>query len=334
MILAEKIMNERKKNGWSQEELAEQLSVSRQSISKWEGAQAIPDIQKIIKMAELFSVSTDYLLKDEMEPEEVHPQPISGSEKAFDRCERSVSMEEANDYLNTVTKIQPHIANGVSLCILSPVLLIVLAGLTEIPGLGLSENAAAGIGIVALFLMIAAAVLLFIVGSSKLKAYEYLDFHVIDTEYGVTGMVTEKKKAYENTHTIMTAIGVLLCILCVLPLLISAFLEAPDYIITTMVGLLLVFVSTGVNLLVRTGGIWESYEKLLQENEYSIPKKKDSKIIGVISRIYWLIATAIYLGWSFWTMRWDFTWLVWPVAGVLFGVVVSITRLFLKSEDE
>ena len=61
MILADKIMNERKKNGWSQEELAEKLSVSRQSVSKWEGAQAVPDLQKIIAMSEVFGVSIDYL---------------------------------------------------------------------------------------------------------------------------------------------------------------------------------------------------------------------------------------------------------------------------------
>ena len=64
MILAEKITNERKKNGWSQEELAEKLSVSRQAVSKWEGAQSIPDINRIIQMADLFGVSTDYLLKE------------------------------------------------------------------------------------------------------------------------------------------------------------------------------------------------------------------------------------------------------------------------------
>ena len=52
MILADKIINERKKNGWSQEELADMLDVSRQSVSKWEGAQSVPDLQKIIKMAE------------------------------------------------------------------------------------------------------------------------------------------------------------------------------------------------------------------------------------------------------------------------------------------
>ena len=51
MILSEKITEERKKNGWSQEELAEKLSVSRQAVSKWESAQSTPDLQKIIRMA-------------------------------------------------------------------------------------------------------------------------------------------------------------------------------------------------------------------------------------------------------------------------------------------
>lgn len=69
MILADKIAEERKRNGWSQEELAEQLGVSRQAVSKWESAGSVPDLQKVIQLAELFGVSTDYLLKDEMEPE-------------------------------------------------------------------------------------------------------------------------------------------------------------------------------------------------------------------------------------------------------------------------
>lgn len=66
MILAEKIIEERKKNGWTQEELADKLSVSRQAISKWESAGSVPDLQRIIQLADLFGVSTDYLLKDEM----------------------------------------------------------------------------------------------------------------------------------------------------------------------------------------------------------------------------------------------------------------------------
>mgnify|MGYP001775239831 CR=1 FL=1 len=64
MIFAEKLVQLRKKAGWSQEELAAQMNVSRQSVSKWEGAQSIPDLEKIIRLSKLFNVSTDYLLKD------------------------------------------------------------------------------------------------------------------------------------------------------------------------------------------------------------------------------------------------------------------------------
>ena len=64
MPLADKIVELRKKQGWSQIDLADRLDVSRQSVSKWEMAQAVPELDKIIKMSELFAVTTDYLLKD------------------------------------------------------------------------------------------------------------------------------------------------------------------------------------------------------------------------------------------------------------------------------
>ena len=64
MFLADKIINLRKKAGWSQEELAGRLGVTRQSVSKWEGAQSVPDIEKIVQLSRLFSVTTDYLLLD------------------------------------------------------------------------------------------------------------------------------------------------------------------------------------------------------------------------------------------------------------------------------
>lgn len=70
MIFADKLITLRKKAGWSQEELAEKLNVTRQSVSKWEGAQSVPDIDKILQLSRLFGVTTDYLLKDEQaEPE-------------------------------------------------------------------------------------------------------------------------------------------------------------------------------------------------------------------------------------------------------------------------
>ena len=70
MILADKITALRKKAGWSQEDLAEQLGVTRQSVSKWEGAQSVPDMDKVVQMSRLFGVTTDFLLKDELSEEE------------------------------------------------------------------------------------------------------------------------------------------------------------------------------------------------------------------------------------------------------------------------
>ena len=82
MILADKIILLRKKSGWSQEDLAEKLNVSRQSISKWEGAQSVPGMDKILQLSEIFGVSTDYLLKDSIELEEYVEQESKSEESS------------------------------------------------------------------------------------------------------------------------------------------------------------------------------------------------------------------------------------------------------------
>ena len=63
MTIADRIQSLRKQKGMSQEELADSVGVSRQSVSKWESEQATPDLEKVVIMSELFDVTTDYLLK-------------------------------------------------------------------------------------------------------------------------------------------------------------------------------------------------------------------------------------------------------------------------------
>lgn len=330
MILADKIINERKKNGWSQEELAEQLSVSRQSISKWESAQAIPDIQKIIKMAELFGVTTDYLLKDDMEPEKTALSSDGASEGMDAQNLVRVSLEEANEFLDMEETIVPRTANMVSLCIFAPALLIFFICLSEIPGFPVNTALMTGIGVISLLILIAVAVFVFIIDDAKMKRFEYLEASPIETLYGVTGMVKEKKKATEQARMIMTALGVLLCILSPVPLLIAAFLEAQDHVILMTVSILLLIVCGGVNLLVRSGSMSSAYDKLLQEGDYTVKEKQKSPIVSAVSSVYWILTTAIFLTWSFVTNDWDHTWIVWPIAGVLFGVVITITNVVSK----
>ena len=102
MILADKIAALRKKSGWSQEELAQQLNVTRQSVSKWEGAQSVPDIDKILQMSRLFGVSTDYLLKDELEEPE-----LAATAEEDAQALRRVTLAEASEYLRLRKKAAP-----------------------------------------------------------------------------------------------------------------------------------------------------------------------------------------------------------------------------------
>nr|HPK17195.1 helix-turn-helix domain-containing protein [Clostridia bacterium] len=141
MILADKILQLRRSNGWSQEELAERLNISRQSVSKWESAQSIPDIGKILELSQIFGVTTDYLLKDEIEK-----PAYSGTDSLSNLP--GVSVQEANSYMEACARYARRVGMGVALCILSPALLILLIGfaMSNLPDMVVSERAATGAG--------------------------------------------------------------------------------------------------------------------------------------------------------------------------------------------
>ncbi|MBO4325090.1 MAG: helix-turn-helix transcriptional regulator [Lachnospiraceae bacterium] len=324
MILADKIINERKRNGWSQEDLAEQLSVSRQSISKWESAQAIPDIQKIIKMADLFGVSTDYLLKDEMEPAD-----LAGGMVSYDDSTtgfRQVSMEEANEFLSLEERLSPRLANMVSLIILGPAVLIAFLAISQIPGVLLAEGFLTAMGVAALLVMTAAAVCVLVLDGLKRKPFQYLETEPIETMYGVSGMVNERKNMLKEKHGRMIAAGVLLCILSVVPLVVVSCTVPKGWLVLLMVVLLLAMVSAAVNLFVRAGSMMGAFDKLLQEGGYSIAEKKSNTVVGAFAGAYWMIATAVFLGWGFCFNGWDRNWIIWPIAGVLFAALIIVVK--------
>ena len=327
MILADKIILLRKKSGWSQEDLAEKLNVSRQSISKWEGAQSVPGMDKILQLSEIFGVSTDYLLKDSIELEEYVEQESKSEESSM----RYVSMEEANSYLDLTQNIAHKMALGVAMCIMSPAIIITLSNLYLFEQFSFSENQSQAIALTLFFITIASAVVIFISIGMKFKDFEYLKTEPIETEYGVSGMVKSKMKAYKETYSKYNIIGVTLCILSVLPVILSSF---ADKDLTDGIGVIgtLFMVAVGVFMLVTVGTIWSSFNVLLQEGEYSVEGKAKSKVVGSIAGIYWLLTTALYLFISFYYGAWDKSWMIWPVAGVLFGAVAAIANLVIKSK--
>ena len=325
MIFADKLILLRKKAGWSQEELADQMNVTRQSVSKWEGAQSVPDLEKMLRLSELFGVSTDYLLKDEIEEAE----HIDSSDNT--PTLRRVSMEEANAFLSVKLRTSKTIAYAAFLCILSPIALSILSAISESTVGVLNENIANGIGMIVLIILVAIAAVMFISSGSKTAPFAYLEKEKFETEYGVSGMVKERKAQYKDLHTKHNIAGTCLCIAALIPLFIGAIINADsDLFLTIMLSLSFLIAGVGVICFIKTGIIWASYEKLLQEGEYSKENKEKPSFSAAIYTAYWVITTAVYLGYSLSSNNWGQSWIIWVVAGVIFPAVVAITNAFEK----
>jgi len=332
MILGEKIMELRKKNGWSQEELAGKLNVSRQSVSKWESSMSVPDLDKILQLSEIFEVSTDYLLKDDKEEDYV---PGNQGEEQL----RKVTLEEAQEFIRTRKEVSGRIASGVAACILSPAPLLVLNGMAENGMGGLTEEMACGLGSAVLILIVTCAVITFILNGMKLGKYEFLEKEVFELCYGVAGMVREKSEEERASFTLKIAAGVGLCIMGVVPLLLvgtlaysgdqepagaAAMLEAATLVF------LLAAVAAGVWLFVHAGMRKGSYDQLLQVEGFTPEDKEANKTIGSIACVYWCVVTAIYVAYSLITWNWHTSWVIWPVTGILFGAIAGYVKMKQK----
>ena len=331
MILADKIMTLRKKAGWSQEELAARLNVSRQSVSKWEGAQSIPDMDKVVQMSRLFGVTTDFLLKDELEIEE-HTQ----SEPMDEPPLRRVTMEEASAYLALRRAAAPRMALATFLCIISPVALLMLAAMSEFPRFGISENAASGIGLCGLLVLVAIGVALFLTCSARVRDFAFLEEEPFETEYGVSGMVKERMQDFAGTYSRLNITGTVLCILSAVPLFVSMCIETADVVYVAAVCLLLIIAGIGCVAFTYGGTIHASMERLLEEGDYTRQQKSRRGVKGAISTIYWLLVTAIFMWYTFGPSgngQARYSWFIWAIAGVLYAAVMLVVNLIQRSRE-
>ncbi len=319
MILADKIIRLRKRNGWSQEELAAKMNVSRQAVSKWEAAQTTPDLEKILQLGRLFGVTTDYLLKDEMEEEAFTEET--------DLPVKRMTLSQADHFLKWRRSASIQIAIATFLCVIAVIPLLLLGAASGVSALSLSENVAGGIGLVSLFAFVAVAVLIFLHCGFQNAPYAFLEKEPFETEYGVTGMVRERQKEYRPVYVRSNLIATGICVLSPVPLLAGAFTEN-EFVIVILLTITLLLAGVGAGIFIVAGVRWASMQKLLKEGEYTPSEIRKSRVREAVSTAYWLSAAAIYLGWSFFTNAWETTWIVWPVAGVLFAGVMAVCRLF------
>lgn len=320
MIFADKLIALRKKSGWSQEELAEKLDVTRQSVSKWEGAQSVPDIDKILQLSHLFGVTTDYLLKDELG----EPEYTAGDDAP---ALRKVTLAQANDYLTQAHANAPKMALATALCVLSPVPLIALGALAEYGYF--RADFATGLGLCTLLVLVAVAVVLFMQCGAAVKPYEFLEKEPIDTEYGVTGLAHERRDAFAVQYNRGNTLGTVLCILCAVPLFAAMMFLDTDILAAAAVCLLLVLVACGVYAFVRVGTVQDALNQLLEEGDFTRDAKARKGAIRAVAAAYWLVVVAIFLFYTFGPYgngQPEYSWFIWAIAGVIFAAVMVVMK--------
>ena len=329
MTFSEKISALRKQKGWSQEELAEKLMVTRQAVSKWESAQSMPDLDKLVQLSEALGVSTDYLLKDEQSQSAPVPATAEQTVKL-----RHVTQEEARRYLQLQTAAIPKTTLGVALCVWSPIALIGLPVLRSTLNWGFPEEICSGIGLCVLLVMVAAGVALLLTAGGTLREFEYLEREPIETDNGAREQALHMQREMASFCTRQNTIGVVLCILSVLPLFaLMCVPGVPDGYYSLAVCALLLLVGIACLLLVRTGSMHGAVDKLLEQGDYTRENKAKSRFVGAVSAAYWLVVTAAFLFYTFGPNgngQPQYSWFIWAIAGVLYGALMAALSVYRK----
>jgi len=326
MILADKLIKLRKQFGLSQEELAEKMNVSRQSVSKWESANSIPDLNKILKLGEIFGVSTDYLLKDEIEDVETisvdhEPEIIK------------ITLAEANAYVEKKVATAKTKVIGILFVLGSVTQLLLLQALSSFSQPIISSTIATAIGLALLFILIGTGVAFFI--KSNQYNNDFIRFEEEDVElvYGVRSILKEKLNSYQNTYMLKTSIAVMLFITSSVPIILAVVLNASAETPLFMAVILMIMISTGISIIIPTSTRHEAYNRLLNEGDFAPSRKPHMKRAEGIGRVYWPLVTAAYLAWSFWTMAWSITWIVWPVAAVAYSSILGLSNILAQRHN-
>ena len=132
MTIADRIQNLRKTKGISQKELADNIGVSRQAVSKWESEQSTPDVEKIILLSEYFEVTTDYLLKG--------VEPVGQKEKKSDITFICNTVATALNLLGIVMSVFIWYSTQETGAVIAGLVFVILGTMVHVIGLGQSSG--------------------------------------------------------------------------------------------------------------------------------------------------------------------------------------------------
>ncbi len=242
---------------------------------------------------------------------------------------KTITLEQAKEFFALRKKSALLSAVGAVFCITSPVSLFIINNLID---MGKLPDYTIFVGLSITSIVIAIAIALFILGKQKKSEYAFLEKETFETEPEVRAYVLDLKKKYKPTYIISTIIGMILCILAVIPIIASSLLTSNRFVLIAMMATLLI-VATGVAIFVYFGNKFLSMRQLLENSGTNSDGKKKTSKKERIMKTYWLCVTVIYFGFSFILNGWGYTWIIWPVTGILSAAISLVCDLLFDVDS-
>ena len=288
MSLAENLQFLRAREGLTQEQLAERLDVSRQSVSKWESSASFPEMDTLLKLCDMFHTDMDTLLRGSVE------QTLSEDTAGYDRF---------------MTNYARKIASGVAAIIVG-VAIFCLASLT-------GEGQAGMLCMAAFFLILTAAVVVFI--ASGIEEEQFRKQHPVISDF-----YTEKQKADFRRRFvwyIAGGVGAILFGVFLMILTFAFFPEQEPY--ETIAGTLFLLIVAGAVWFLVYGGMMAGKHNIPEYNWENNPSPEDRakrRRATTACAVIMLLATALYLFLGLSYDKWETAAAIYPVGGILCGI--------------
>lgn len=280
----------RKQRNMTQEQLAEELEVSRQTVSKWESGASYPEMEKILQLCKIFSCSMDVLMRKNAAESE---------------------MEDSEGYERHMEKRRKNITIGVTLLILGVAIQQLLTGFGW-------QEAFTG----TLFFAVAiVAILVLVVAGMQDEAYRKM--HPVIAEF-----YTPEEIAYYNEKfpiRIATAIGMIL-IGTLIAMNAEHFPLGKGMSEEVYYGIFLFLVAIAAGIFVHAGLGKDKYDIAAYNKENSKETKKENEKIGIWCGCIMIVATIVFFVAGFVYNLWEVCWVVFPVGGMVCGIATLILK--------
>ena len=298
MAFSDNLQFLRNRQGQTQEQLAELLEVSRQSVSKWESAQSYPEMDTILRICDLYQVDLDTLMRGSVEDSLV---------------------EDTAQYDNFMNRFSRRMAFAIGGIIAG----VGLCGLLDARGVSEYLTGAS--------LLLIIAVCVVVIVASCLQNENFRKAHPVLTDF----YTEEQKQTFRQKFVwfIAGGVGAILFDVALLLLFFSRFPEEEPYESYAM-SVFLLIVAGAVTAFVYAG-IQEEKYKIWKYNRDNNPTPEVKKRIGLINTIcgaLMMVTTALYVGLGLALYLWKTAWWVFAVAGILCSVVHIVLDPY-RNED-